>query len=108
MKSVRNEKRHNSLSQMPFLLLDQEINMNGLYSKLCTGAMFRPCAVLSTLSHELLCTFTVDEVKKKLIAQLVCCRLSCSPHIKVFRGKTHNGYFPIAQTRYTLNEFIFW
>jgi len=46
-------ERHNFLSQMSLLLLDQEIN-NGFDSKLWSGAMNRPYAVLSALSRELL------------------------------------------------------
>lgn len=56
-------ERHNFLSQMPLLLFDQEININGFDSKLWSGAMNRPYAVLSALSHELLWTLTIPEFK---------------------------------------------
>jgi len=56
-------ERHNFLSQMPLLLFDQEININGFDSKLWSRAMNRPYAVLSALSHELLWTSTVPEFK---------------------------------------------
>jgi hypothetical protein len=56
-------ERHNFLSQMPLLLFDQEISINGFDSKLWSGAMNRPYAVLSALSHELLWTSTVPEFK---------------------------------------------
>jgi hypothetical protein len=56
-------EHHNFLSQIPLLLFDQEINVNGFDSILWSVAMNRPYTVLSALSHELLWTVTVPEFR---------------------------------------------
>jgi hypothetical protein len=69
--------------------------------------MNRPCAVLSARSHELLWTLTIAEVNTvDCLIRVLWTELHGfigSSQIKAFRGKIRNGYFPIAQTRYTLN-----
>jgi hypothetical protein len=66
---------HNFPSQIPLLLFDQEININGFDSMLWSGAMNRPYTVLSALSHELLWTVTVPQFRT--VDSSVYCRLNC-------------------------------